>query len=399
MTAGGSVIKDLKSFYFEPLRGDRECLYGTNGKKILDFQCGINGHILGYNNSIVEKAIIKQIHKGFYTQSNDFINKEQDKLTYRLCKKIGFYNQDNSINGVATYFASSVEANQYAINIASHRYNTLCDRNYNEIICITNETKTNNQHTPNTNNKTTKENIGIKYIEYANISNIEAFITEHTSAVMLQPISWERDFTICSKECMHNLRKICSYHKIGLIIDETNVGVGSRGTMFAFQEANIIPDILTLSTGLAGGIPMSVCISNAEFSQFLPRTTINCYHNSTAIAIANALMHYITKTHLLSNIKDGHQQLHTALVNLKHKYHNIIKQAHLHGLIFAIQCYEYIDATYLFKIILHNGLSGILTQTNTICFFPPLNVSQTNLSKAINIIDSSINELVLLLKY
>lgn len=405
MTADNSVINRIKKFYFEPSRGDKECLYGTNGKKILDFQCGVNGHILGYNNSVVEKTIIKQIQKGFFSQSNNFINKEKNKLTYRLCKNIGFCDKNNSINGTATYFVSAIEANRHAIQIASKRYNTLCERNYNEIIVIGNITSHRLDLNPtsfqqyNSSFADIKEKIGIKYVEYNNLSNIENLITEHTSAVMLKPINWGQGFTICDREYMQSLRQLCSYHKIGLIIDETNIGIGYCGKMFIFQNYNIQPDIITLSTGLANGLPIAICVANEEFSKYLPNSLTNGQDNNIPIAIADTIIKQIHDCNILTNIVHYSNDIYNDMVKIQHKYSDIIKNIYVYGLIFAFQLQEQAKAQHLSAIILSNGLSHVLTSANTICFFPPLNITQEHLMKALSIIKHSINEITLLLKY
>ena len=405
MTADNSVINRIKKFYFEPLRGDKEYLYGISGKKVLDFQCGINGHILGYNNPLVEKTIIHQIQKGFFSQSTTFINKEKNKLTYRLCKNIGFCDKNNNINGTATYFVSAIEANRHAIQIASKRYNTLCERNYNEIIVIGNITSHRLDLNPtsfqqyNSSFADIKEKIGIKYAEYNNLSNIENLITEHTSAIMLKPINWEQEFTICDIKYMQSLRQLCSYHKIGLIIDETNIGIGYSGKMFIFQNYNIQPDIITSSTGLANGLPIAICITNEEFSKFLPNSPINGQDNNMPIAVTNAIIKQIQHSDIFANIDNYSRYIYETMIKIQHKYSDIIKNIYVYGLIFAIQFYNPIDAIHLSAVILSNGLSNVLTPTNTICFFPPLNITKDNLTKSLFIIKHSVNELTLLLKY
>ena len=405
MTANSSVINRLKSFHFEPLRGDREYLYGINGEKILDFQCGINGHILGYNNALIEKTIIHQIQKGFFSQSATFINKEKNELTYRLCKNIGFCDKNDKINGATTYFSSAIEANKYAMQTASKRYNTLCERHYNEIIVVSdnasNKSNLNSTSFQQSNHSLTniKDKIGIQYTEYNNISYIENLITEHTSAVMLKPINWEQNFTICNKEYMQSLRQLCSYHKIGLIIDETNIGIGYSGKMFIFQNYNIQPDIITLSAGLANGLPIAICITNEEFSKHLPYSLINSQDNNMPIAIANATIKQIKYSDIFTNIDNYGNYIYSKMMKIQNKYSNVVKNFYVYGLMFAIQFYEPDDALNLSAIMLNNGLSNALTSTNVICFFPPLNIMQDSLTKSLHIIDHSINELTLLLKY
>ena len=405
MTVDSSVISRLKGFHFEPLRGDKEYLYGTNGRKLLDFQCGISGHILGYNNNIVEKTIIQQIQKGLFSQSDTFINNEKNELTYRLCKHIGFCDKNNNINGTAVYFTSAIETNEYAIQIASKRYNTLCERNYNEIIVVGNIANNSSDLNPtsfqphNSSCTNIKEKIEIKYVEYNNLSNIEDLITEHTSAVMLKPIDWKQGFTICDIKYMQSLRQLCSYHKIGLIIDETNIGIGYSGKMFIFQNYNIQPDIITLSTGLANGLPIAICITNEEFSKFLPNSPINRQDNNMPIAVTNAIIKQIQHSNIFANIDNYSRYIYETMIKIQHKYNDIIKNIYVYGMIFAIQLQEPVKAQHLYTIILSNGLASVLTSANTICFFPPLNITQNNLMKSLYIIKHSVNEITLLLKY
>lgn len=405
MTANGSVINRLKTSHFRLLRGDKEYLYNEKGQKILDFQCGANGHILGYNSAVIEKAIINQIHKGFFTQSNEFINKEKNELIHRLCQHIGFYGKNHRINGTATYFNSATEANQCAIQTASKRYNTLCERHYNEIICvnvvehnISNRTNDDDQEN-NMLNKNAKNKIGIKYANYDHLSSVENLITEHTSAVMIKPINLEQNFIICDKEYMQELRKLCSYHKIGLIIDETNISIGYSGKMFIFQNYDIKPDIITLSTGLSSGLPMAICVSSKEFSNFISHNIGAKYCNNMSIAIANAIIQHITTEQFMLNISHYSKYLHTNMTEMKHRYNSIIKNIYVYGIIFAIQCHEYVNSQDLSALILSNGLSSVLAANNTICFLPPLNTSFNHFVLAINIISHSIEELILLLKY
>ena len=331
MTTYGLAINNLKSFYFSPLRGDKEYLYNANGRKILDFQCGINGHVLGYNSHIVEKAIINQIHKGFFTQSNQFLNKEKNELCAKLCKIIGFYKNDN-VTGSMECFNTATEANLYAIKIASKRYNTLCERQYNEIIYITSQKYQNNHNIINLK----PVNIGIKYTNVSNISNIENIITEHTSAIILQLVQWENDITICNKKDIQKLRKICSYHKIGLIIDETNITIGNSGAIFMFQNYNIVPDIITLPNSLGGGLPMSLCITNEEFSHFQPQNFKNSCYSTICISIANSIISAINNENFLKTVKSNGKYLFHLLSTTKQMHQNVITKSYSCGLMFFI---------------------------------------------------------------
>ena len=131
----------LNKFHFSPTRGDSVYLFDKDNRKVIDF-AGANGtNILGYKNNVIEQAIIKQLQRGFINQSNYYYNNEVEKLSLKLCKLAGFSektNYNDNITGKLFFCSSMEEANEYAMKIARKRYNTLCERNYCEIICMNN---------------------------------------------------------------------------------------------------------------------------------------------------------------------------------------------------------------------------------------------------------------------
>ena len=117
------------------------------------------------------------------------------------------------------------------------------------------------------------------------------------------------------------------------------------------------------------------------------------------IAVTNAIIKQIQHSDIFANIDNYSRYIYETMIKIQHKYNDIIKNIYVYGLIFAFQLQEQAKAQHLSAIILSNGLSHILTSANTICFFPPLNITKDNLTKSLFIIKHSVNELTLLLKY
>ena len=95
MYKNSAILGVYNKFNFEPTRANGAYFYDKDGRKVLDFCGGVAVNVLGYNNHIIETAIIDQIHKGFFSQSNYFYNGDQEKLAEKLCKLAGFYEVNN----------------------------------------------------------------------------------------------------------------------------------------------------------------------------------------------------------------------------------------------------------------------------------------------------------------
>ena len=93
---------------------------------------------------------------------------------------------------------------------------------------------------------------------------MEEAITDKTAAIMLEPVQGEGGVYPASQEYLEGIRKLCDEHGILLIFDEVQTGIGRTGSLFAYQEYGVEPDILTLAKGLGGGVPIGAFLARAE---------------------------------------------------------------------------------------------------------------------------------------
>ena len=410
MYKNSSVLGVYNRFDFEPTRGDSAYLYREDGSKVLDFAGAIAVNVLGYNNKIVERAMLKQLNKGFFSQSNLFYNEEQETLAKKLCKKAGFYDIKNAqikITGKAFFCNSGAEANELAIKIARKRYNTLCERDYNEIICFTNAF---HGRTIATISAVQRKKLtfgfeplltGFKIAEFNNIKSVEKLITEHTSAVMLETIQGEGGITPCNIKFLQELRKLCTFHKIGLILDEVQCGNGRSGTYFAYEKYGIKPDIVTTAKGIAGGLPMGACIINEEFAKYMPVGSHGCTFGGNALCccVANAVFDILSNKKCLAHVEKIGNSLLAMLKMLSSKYNDIIQSVSGTGLMVGIKIRDEINNRKFAEILLSNGLSSAPASNNTIRFLPPLIINERHIKEAERIIKVSIAQLKIIERY
>ena len=395
------------SFNFQPIKGNGVYLYDKDGHKVIDFAGGNFGNnILGYSNPVVEKCIINNLHSGILSQNNEFLNDKKEKLTKKLCSLAGFTDEYLNANGSVIFSNSSSEANENAIKIVRNRYNKLCDRDYSEVICFKNCFHGNTISTisANGNDDEIKEIDpslqGFQVAEFNNIKSVEELITEDTSAVMIEPVQFSNGIEVCDYSFLKELRELCTYHKIGLIIDETTCGGGKVGSILAIQDYNIKPDIITIGGGFAGGMPFSATIVCNDFLQFIVQNRYTDFQQNTLLySLVSNILDEIDTAPFLQKVEKNGELLKSKLEILQKQYNNILQSVSGIGLMISIKIRDEIPAIRFAKLLLSNGLCVSLLQENKIGIFPPLIITEEGIQIAYDIILSTIEELSIIERY
>lgn len=392
-----SSILDVYSRYsFVPVKANGVYLYDNNGKKVLDFIGGVAVNVLGYKNKIVEKAIKKQMKRGFYSQSNYYLNDEAEELAEKLCKISGIE------NGKVFFQNSGAEANECAIKIARKWFNDTHNTNYNEIICMTNAF---HGRTLGTISATMREKLtngfeplleGFKIAEFNNIEIVKSTINENTCAIMLETIQGEGGILPCDKQFLQNVRQLCNEKNILLILDEIQCGNGRTGKYFAYQHYGILPDILTIAKGLAGGLPIGACIVKGEVGKCMTKGSHGSTFGGNALCCCcgNACIDELSKQQFLSNVEQMGQYFKTELEKIIAKFPNILKSVSGMGLMLGLTIDDKIEAKKVVEKLLENGLSCCTAGGNQIRFLPPLIIKKKHIDEAIKIIEKTIIGLI-----
>lgn len=397
------IDNQIQNINFHITKADDAYIYSDKKQKILDFSTGLK-NIFGYSNFLIEKEIINQIHKGYFNCKQCFNLDCKKKLEDNLCKISGFVNNNKETEGIILFSQSITEANENAIKIVRTRYNELCDRKYNEIICIKNSNYGSSIATISANNDNSVNFNpllrGFQFAETNNILDIEKLITEHTSAIFIESVQIKDKITTCEKAFILKIREICTYHKIGLIIDETSSDNYRTGETFFFhQKYNIKPDIIISTNGLYS-FPLAYCIVNKEYSNFI--TEKMKYHNNTSILsfnITNKIFDKINSKSFITKIDRNIKILNIALKQLTIQYPNFIKSVNIVGLIFCIELQEYVNYNNFIKLLTNNGLLFNTTKKNSIILIPPLTINETHIIKAYHKISKTIKQMSIIEAY
>ena len=373
-------------------KGKGSFLYSTNGKKYLDFVQGIAVNSLGHANPCLIRAINKQANKVWHV-SNAFIIPEGEKLAKKLTQK--------TFADYVIFQNSGTEATEVAIKVARRYFYSIGQPKKNRILCVKNSFhgRTIAAIFASGSKKMTEgfgpKVSGFDHFKFGNLKSLKKSITKNTAAVLLEDIAGEGGIKVNSKYFLKKLRKICNKKKILLILDAVQSGVARSGRFFAFEYANVKPDIVPIAKGIGGGFPLGAVLMNKKVaSGMVPGTHGSTFGgNPLAMSVGNAVLDQIFKKKFLKNIQKISKYFHNELNSIKKDYSKLIKEVRGVGLLIGLQTFN--DQTKFIKKLQENKLLTIRAAENVIRILPPLNVKKSEIDLAIKIIRKVCKELQL----
>ncbi len=223
----------------------------------------------------------------------------------------------------------------------------------------------------------------IKILEYNNLKELEQ-ITSKTAAVIIEPIQGEAGVRKADKDFLKALRKKCDTHCALLIFDEIQSGFGRTGTLFAFEQVEVIPDVLLIAKGMGGGLPIGAFVSSTKLMGCLTNDPvlghINTFGgNAVCVAAAKATLEVIIEEKLSARAKEIEKIIKE---NLQHK---LIKELRVFGALGAV---DYGSEELNMRIIKSCIEAGVITDWFLFCstamrIAPPLTIKDKELISAL----------------
>ncbi len=370
-------------------KGKGSFLISSSGKKYLDFVQGIAVNSLGHSHPALIKAINKQSKKVWHV-SNAFKIPEGEILAKRLVKK--------TFADSIIFQNSGAEATETAIKVARRYFYSIGKPNKNRIICIKNSFHGRTIAAIHASgSKKMTEGFGPKipgfdHFEFGDHKKLKSLINKNTAAIMIETIMGEGGIKVIPNWCIKAIRKICNQKNILLILDEVQCGIGRSGKFFAFEYANVKPDIVPIAKGIGGGFPIGAVLMTKKVAKaMLPGTHGSTFGgNPLAMAVGNAVLDQINRN-LLINVNKMSKYFIHELNEIKIKYPKVIKEVRGVGLLIGLQLFK--DQTEFIKKLIENKLLTIRAAENVIRILPPLNVKKKEIDIALKIISKVCNEL------
>ncbi|MDD5509349.1 MAG: acetylornithine transaminase [Dehalococcoidales bacterium] len=391
MNTGMSHWQELENRYFmhtverTPLtliKGKGAWVWDENGRKYLDFVAGWAVDSLGHCHPAVTKAVIEQVQTLIHT-SNQFYTIPQVQLAeilvqYSCLDRVFFSN-------------SGAEANEGAVKLARRYGKRYRDGAYEVItasssfhgrtlamVAATGQEKHQQPYLPLPD--------GFTHVEYNDIEAIKAATKEKTCAVMLELVQGEGGVNMPDKDYLTEVRAWCDKQGILLILDEVQTGVARLGTLFAYEQFGIEPDIMTLAKGLASGIPIGATLAKDRVSVFSPGEHGSTFGgNPVACAAGYATLKFIIENDVAGNVRETGNYLASGLEKLKQKF-SFITNVRGRGLLLAMEFNSDIAQPVLMAC-LDKGLLVNRLKPNTLRFMPPLIIGKSEVDEALGILE------------
>lgn len=374
---------------FQKGRGTR--LYSTEGKEYIDFVGGIASLPLGHCHPKVVVAIQKQAQRLIHV-SNLYYTEPQIRLA-RLLVQHSFADKVFLCN-------SGAEANEAAIKLARkyskekygpHRYEIITALNSFHGRTMATITATGQQKV-----KDGFEPLlpGFRHVRYNDIEALRDAIDDSVCAIMLEPIQGEGGVVVPSREYMQEVRRICADRDILLIFDEVQTGVGRTGTLFAYEQFGIEPDIMTLAKGLGGGFPIGATLAREHVAEaFTVGSHASTFGgNPLACAAAVATLEAVLEDGiLLYECKRKGEYLKSGLEQLKERYSSVVVDVRGMGLMLGMQLSR--ECAPVVKACLERGILINCTAGHTLRFTPPLIITEDEMEILLNTLDDLLGRL------
>lgn len=370
-------------------RGEGVYLYDTDGKKYLDFAAGIAVFALGYGNKIFNDALKVQIDKLLHT-SNLYYNVPAIEAAKKVTKAAGMDR---------VFFTSSgTEAIEGAVKLARKYYFKKHGISNSQIISMNHSFHGRSMGALSiTGNKKYREAFepligGVVFAEYNDLDSVKELMTENTSAVILETVQGEGGLYPATKEFIQGVRKLCDEKDILLILDEIQCGMGRTGTMFAFEQFGVKPDIITVAKALGCGVPVGAFAATEKVAAaFEPGDHGTTYGGNPFVTTAvNAVFDIFEQDKILENVNQVAPYLTEQLDALVAKYDVVVERRGMglmQGLEFSIPAKDIIPK------VMDKGLILISAGVNVIRFVPPLVITKSDIDEMIRILEEALGEL------
>ncbi|MFW6306993.1 MAG: aspartate aminotransferase family protein [Bacillota bacterium] len=365
-------------------------LYDKDGKEYYDFLAGIGVNALGYGHEKFNNALKDQIDKLIHC-SNLYYIEPQSYLEKKLA--------ENSCCDKMFFANSGSEANEGAIKL-SRKYFKLKDEDKYEVITAD---KSFHGRTLTTVTATGQDKYkkpftplppGFKHVPFNDLEAMKEAVNDKTAAIMLEPIQGEGGIYPADKEYLEGIRKLCDEKDILLIFDEIQCGMGRSGSLFAYQEYGVEPDILTLAKALGGGVPIGAFLAKTEVADAFEAgdhgTTFG--GNPLATRAASVVLDIMLENGFLELVKEKGQYFKSKLEGLIEKYDNVIETRGM-GLMLALQLSDELSAKDITMKLFEKGFLINAVKEHTLRFLPPLVIEHDDIDRLVEALDEIFEEI------
>ncbi len=364
------------------VRGSGTRVWDSDGKSYLDLVAGIAVNVLGHCHPAIVEAVQQQVTQLVHV-SNLYYNTRQIELAEQLGRLS---------NGMRSFFSNSgAEANEGA------KYGRIHKEGAYEIISMERSfhgrTLATTAATGQAFYQATWVPIpdGFKQVPYDDLKALKEATSEKTVGVLIEAVQGEGGIWPGTPEFVQGVREWCDERNLVMICDEVQAGMGRTGKFFSWEHYDIVPDIVTMAKGLAGGVPIGAMLTGPRSDLFVAGDHGTTFGgNPIACAAGIATIKTILDENLLDNSAKMGTYCHEKFAEFCQKYHFIDSPRGI-GLMQAVNVQHNLAPAIVQQALEHGLLLNALG-TSTLRMVPPLNITKEEIDEATEILDKALSE-------
>jgi len=370
-------------FDVAPIRGNGAYIYDSAGTEYLDFYGGHAVISIGHSHPHYISKLTDQLKNiGFY--SNSVVNPLQSELASKLESTSGMHEYDLFL------INSGAEANENALKLASF-YNGRRD-----VLALQNSfhgrtsSAINITHTGIKHQAPINQGFNTSYCPYDDIAQIRrALESKKYTAFIVECIQGVGGLDMMSSHDLQSVKKICEETDTIFIADEIQCGYGRSGQFFAFQYADISPDLITMAKGMGNGFPLGGVLINTRKMPPSPGRLGTTYGgNHLACAAGIAVLDIINEENLVDAARQNGAYLYRELSHLRH-----VRQTKGRGLMLGVE-FDFEVKEFRKKLVhSHHLFTGSSTNPNLLRILPPLNITRSQIDQFLDKMNTALNQL------
>jgi acetylornithine/N-succinyldiaminopimelate aminotransferase len=367
----------------EFVRGEGSLLWDAEGREYLDFLTGISVCSVGHCNPAVVEAVREQAGRLIHA-SNLFYTEPMVRLAERLSQ--------SSLGGRAFFANSGTEANECAIKVArkhAHRRGVAEP----EIVSFESDfhgrTYGSLSATPKlaANEALAPMLPGFRSVPLNDVAALRDAVGERTAAVLIEPIQGESGVYPVSEDTLLAARQACDEAGALLILDEIQTGMGRTGSLWAYEQTPVRPDVLTTAKALGGGFPIGACLTTPKAGEVLePGDHGSTFAGGPVVAAAAlAVLEIVDDPDLLRGVRERGGEFRDSLLSLEG-----VREVRGRGLMLGVGLEPEIDAAAVGADLLERGLVVNVPEPGTLRLLPPLTADSEQLERGTGLIGESL---------
>ncbi len=370
-------------------KGEGVWLWGNDGRRYLDFAGGVAVNAFGHCYPPLVKVLQDQAATLWHC-SNLYRVEGQERVAEKLCAL--------SFADTVFFCNSGLEANECAIKVARKYQHTIGNAERYRVLCAKGAFHGRSLATLAAGGQA-KHLAGFEpmvdgfdHVPFGDLNALDGAVTPQTAAILLEVVQGEGGVVPGDPAYFRAARDLADRHGLLLMIDEVQTGLGRTGTLFAYEQTGVVPDVLTLAKGLGSGFPVGACLATAKAAQGMTPGS----HGSTfggnplAMSVADKVLDLMTAPGFLDHVQAMGNLFRKGLDDLAVRYPASVIHIRGMGLLLGID-YKGDRAAFI-SALRRNGLLTVGAGDTVVRFAPPLIITDADVAKALDILAQTLDE-------